>query len=277
MTRFPRSFLSGLVSLLAVVVLPLASQGAEEASPIPGWQVGESVNYTTGTYGTGNRTTTLYLPLTMRRLFGNGDLALVIPFVTITSNCGVTLVSGVPLQTNGLCPQQPSGKFPTRVTNSGLGDVLLRGRYTVLQESGVMPSVALTARVKIPTADRDRGLGTGEWDEGLGLTLTKSLTKELLGFADAGYTFIGNPPGSDLRNQWSYDIGLGYILTSSVLISVYYEEARALVAGFQNPRDILTSMTWAMTSALRFTTSFEAGLSTGAPEYAVNVGLSIRF
>jgi hypothetical protein len=201
----------------------------------------------------------------------------VIPFVTITSNCGVTLVSGVPLQTNGLCPQQPSGKFPTQVTNSGLGDVLLRGRYMFLQESGLMPSVAVSARIKVPTADRDKGLGTGEWDEGVGLTLTKSLIDKWISFADAGYTFIGKPPGADLRNQWWYDIGLGYSLLPDVLISVYYEEARALVMGFQNPKDVLTSLTWAATSTLRLTTSFEAGLSDGAPQYGINGGINLRF
>ncbi|MDE3049760.1 MAG: hypothetical protein KGJ48_07650 [Nitrospirota bacterium] len=139
---------------------------------------------------------------------------MVIPYLTITSNCGVTVVSGVPLRTGGLCPSTPStsGTFPNRVTESGFGDVLLIGRYYLYteQERGLMPSIMVSGRVKAPTADKDRGLGTGEWDEGVGLGLTKLVTDKLIGFVDGGYTVIGKPDGVDLRNQWSYDVGLGY-------------------------------------------------------------------
>jgi len=38
-----------------------------------------------------------------------------------------------------------------------------------------MPLVAITGRIKLPTADADSGLGTGEFDEGMGLELTKAL------------------------------------------------------------------------------------------------------
>jgi hypothetical protein len=214
-------------------------------------------------------------------LFDNGDLRLVIPYVTITSNCGVTLVSGVPLRTGGLCPTttSPDGTFPKRVTESGLGDVLLIGRYYLYteQERGLMPSIMVSGRVKAPTADKDRGLGTGEWDEGAGLGLTKLLTDNLVSFADAGYTIIGKPEGVDLRNQWSYDVGLGYYFLPTVLGSVYYEEARALLSGFQNPRDVFFGASWKLTQTFRLNAGFVKGLSSGAPDYGANVGVSLRF
>ncbi|HEY6085314.1 MAG TPA: transporter, partial [Nitrospira sp.] len=200
-----------------------------------------------------------------------------IPFVIVTSNCGVTLVSGVPLQTGGLCASTSSGKFPTRVTNSGLGDLLLTGRYYLVNETDLLPSLMISARVKAPTADSNKGLGTGEWDEGFGVGLTKRFTDNLIAFLDAGYTFIGNPPGAELRNQWSYDAGVGYYVFPTVLVSVSYEEARALVSGFQNPRDILGVVSWKITPAIRLNTSLELGLSNGAPEYGVSLGGSLRF
>lgn len=249
---------------------------ADGPSPKPSWQVGESVNFSSGTYGTESRTTTVSVPLVLRRLFKNGNLDLVIPYVRITSNCGVTFVGGVPLQTGGLCATS-SGKFAHPVTNSGLGDVLLRGRYYVVNESAFMPGVQVTARVKVPTADREKGLGTGKWDEGVGVSLRKQIFGSFLIFLNGGYTIIGKPPGAELRNRWSYDVGLGYAFTPTLLGSLYYEEARALVSGLQNPRNVLTALSWTLTPSLRFNTAVEIGLSTGAPQYGLTLGTSFRF
>ena len=254
--------------------------GPQDQGPAPSWQVGGSGFYTSGKYGTNTRTNTLYVPLSLRRLFENGDLTLVIPYVTVTSNCGVTVVSGEPIPTGGLCPSNSTtGTFPSRVTESGLGDVLLIGRYYLYteREEGLMPSVLLLGRIKAPTADRDRGLGTGEWDEGAGLGLTKVLSENLVGLADVGYTLIGDPPGANLLNQWSYDVGLGYYFSPSVLGTLFYEEASALVSGFQHPRDIFAGLGWNVTQDFRLSTGVEKGLSSGAPEFGFTVGARMQF
>lgn len=293
LTRLPWVLLGGFCWLLGIVALFLLSAGAEDRvpggnqgsmedqGPKPSWRVGGSAFYTTGKYGTDVRTDTLYVPSSLRRLFNNGDLTLVIPYVSVTSNCGVTIVNGVPLRTGGLCPSTtgPSGTFPSRVTESGLGDLLLIGRYYLYTEQadGLMPSVMVSGRIKAPTADRDRGLGTGEWDEGVGLGLTKMIAHKLVGFTDVGYTFIGKPDGANLRDQWSYDLGLGYYVLPQVLVSLYYEEARAVVPTFENPRDVFLATSWRVTNDFRLNAGIEKGLSNGAPDYGASVGAGMRF
>lgn len=71
----------GLLLLGTVLGLSAGASTAagEQDSPVASWQAGPSVFYSTGTYGTSTRTTTLYVPFTMRRLFEKGDLSLVIP------------------------------------------------------------------------------------------------------------------------------------------------------------------------------------------------------
>jgi hypothetical protein len=262
--------------------VPGGNQGSiDDQGPKPSWRVGGSAFYTSGKYGTDVRTDTLYVPTSLRRLFNNGDLTLVIPYVSVTSNCGVTIVNGVPLRTGGLCPSttSPTGTFPTRVTESGLGDLLLIGRYYLYTEQvdGLLPSIMVSGRIKVPTADRDRGLGTGEWDEGAGLGLTKMLTNKLIGFTDVGYTFIGNPEGANLQDQWSYDLGLGYYVLPTVLVSLYYEEARAVVPTLANPQDVFLATSWRVTNDFRVNAGIEKGLSNGAPDYGASVGASMRF
>ena len=290
--RLQFTLLGGLFWLFATVAISLNAMaenrvpGADRATlapePMVRWQVGASAFYTSGKYGTDVRTDTLYVPSSLRRYFDHGDLTLVIPYVTVTSNCGVTLVSGQPLPTGGLCSQRTpngSGTLPSRVTQSGLGDVLLIGRYYlhIEQEPGVLPSILLSARIKAPTADRNKGLGTGEWDEGIGLGLIKLITTKFIAFGDIGYTFIGNPPGANLQNQWSYDLGLGYYFLPTVLGSIYYEEASALVSSFQNPRDIFMAASWFVTRDLWLNAGFIKGVSSGAPQYGGNVGVIYRF
>lgn len=252
---------------LAILEATMAVQGvrAEE-----NWQVSLALSYLSGNFGTTTRTDILYVPLTVRRLFANGDLALVIPYVSITTTGLVTLVGGEPERIDRQTVRQ-------RTTNSGLGDLIVRGRYYVLDERGFFPTIAIIGRVKIPTADKNKGLGTGEFDEGGGLEVFKRLSDNLLGFLDGGYIIIGQPEGLPLRNQWYYDLGLGYYLTKAFLASVYYEEYRALVSGLQNPRDMLFVLNYKATETFRLNASTQIGLSNGAPDYGVTAGVSIRF
>lgn len=223
----------------------------------------------------------------MRRLFTKGDISLTVPFVTAQTDGGVVLVGGVPNEVeedNSGPGSSSSGSssltgqtLGTKNRESGLGDIVLRGRYYLIEEQELTPLVAITGRVKFPTADEGRGLGTGEFDEGFGVELSKTLFTDWIAYLDGGYTFIGDPTGLDLNNQWYYDLGAGYYITNNLLASVFYEEFRALREGNSNPRDFLFSLNLKASSAWRLTTSVLVGVSDGAPDYEFTGGLSYRF
>jgi predicted porin len=96
-------------------------------------------------------------------------------------------------------------------------------------------------------------------------------------FADAGFTFIGKPAGFNLRNQWNYDVGLGYYFTKALTLSLYYEEYRAAVQGNQNPQDLLFSLNYDWSSRMSLNASVQIGLSDGAPDYALGAGISLKY
>ena len=279
-------------ALLLILVSPVLGGAAEQKDEpkVQNWQVGFSPTYSSGNYGTGSTTTITYLPLAIRRLFDNGDLTFTIPYICINGDGAVTVLSGVPNRvsksgTSG-APTSNSGKGknkqpgnvePTSSTDCGIGDLILRGRYYLVDEQGWVPTIAVTGRIKIPTADADRGLGTGKFDEGVGVEVSKKLIGNWLGFVDVGYTFIGDPPDVSLRNQWYYDLGVGNNLTKNLLVSLYYEEYRALIEGLSNPRDLLFALNYKATRALRFNAALLVGLSSGAPDYGLTGGISWRF
>lgn len=140
-----------------------------------------------------------------------------------------------------------------------------------------MPLMALTARVKFPTANEQLGLGTGALDYGFGVELSKMFGESWIGFLDAGYNIIGDPESLPFQNQHWYDVGAGYFMTRNLLVSVYFEEYRAIVPGFVNARDVFVAMNYTVSSAWRLSSGLTVGVSNGAPDYAVSVGASYRF
>jgi len=292
-----RSTLTGF--LLGVLVLPTVGPAtgwaatAEEERPLPSppqWRVSATVNYSSGSYGTDSKTNILYAPLTVRRMFQDGDVSLTIPLVSISGTGAVRLVGGTPTRTSTstssaglLAAASGSGKGPgsrplsSSTTDSGLGDMILRGRYYLIEESTFLPLIAITGRIKLPTADADRGLGTGEFDEGAGMELTKSLGDRWLAYLDGGYNLIGDAPGTNFNNQWWYDVGIGYDVTDHLHMSIFYEEYRALVNTVDNARDLLALTNYIVGDAVHLTGSLLIGLSNGAPNYGLGVGVRFRF
>lgn len=278
----------------------LAANGKEKMGPEQrpsaerNWQIGFTPSYSSGNFGTNTTSEFVYVPVSVRRLFRDGDVSVVIPFVSVTSNGTATLVGGQPTPTlPNRCLKKGGTEIDTdkpeclallqggasgqKVTNSGLGDIILRGRYYAVEEKEYVPLIAFTTRIKIPTASESKGLGTGAVDHGYGVELSKMLGDKWITFLDGGYNFIGNPEDRELQNQYWFDIGGGHYLTKSILVSVYYEEYRSLVAERVNIRDVFFAFNYKASDAWRFNGGVTVGLSNSAPDYGVSLGTNYRF
>jgi len=258
----------GLVSLVAIGSGAFGAVSALAAPP-QNWQLSSSITYESGTFGTGTRTETVYIPLTLKRLFDQGDIGLTLPFVTVRTAGETTLVGGTVQRIR-------KGKKAIQ-TNSGIGDMILKARYYAVDEHGLLPAIALVALIKFPTADESQGLGTGKFDEGVGVEFSRTFLQNFIAYFDISYTVIGSPAGTDLNNQTTYDIGLGYKFTPQLLGSVFYEERTALITGEPNPRSLLFNADYKVSQTFRLNALVEAGLSNGAPNYGLTAGASLKF
>jgi hypothetical protein len=266
-------------------------------TPAPGraqWQFGSAPSFTTGRYGTDTRTEVLHTPITARRLFDDGDVSFVFPFMCVWGNGGVTVVNGSPIRserlagsgtssvrgrvTDGSGAARATGDTGGAVKDCGVGDIVVRGRYYVLDERGWAPTIAIRAHVKAPTASAERGLGTGRADEGVGIEISRGLPGGTLAMFDGGYTVIGKPQNIDYDNTWWYDVGVGRdFVNGAVNLSVFFEEYSAIVPGLVKARDILASVSLAGASGWRVQLSGQFGLSDGAPDHGLTFGASRRF
>lgn len=125
------------------------------------------------------------------------------------------------------CPSATAAVVPAAVASaaprgprSGIGDVSITSGYGFAL--GRVASLDLAARLKVPTASRAKGLGTGRTD----LTLTGSLSHDFGRgslWVSARHRFLGKATGLKLRDTWGAGAGASYRLSPRFTLGVDYD------------------------------------------------------
>jgi Putative MetA-pathway of phenol degradation len=252
----------GILLGLAVLLLGVTPALAEDR---PWLSLSTSANYSVGDYGTGKDTTIVYAPFTLGvspidRLW----LSATVPFIHQTTQNVVLTGGGVVSRKNQKGKlAQPSSS----TTEDGLGDVLFKASFVVLQEAPLVPEVAPYAKIKFPTADQDRGLGTGEFDETFGVDVSKNIIGDLFGYLGLAYTFIGDPPGSDLRDSFGWSVGAAYAVIRPLSVFAFLDGATAVSPGQEDPLEVRVGAELRLTKVLKLTGAVTRGLSNGSADW----------
>lgn len=154
-------------------------------------------------------------------------------------------------------------------TESGLGDIVLRGGRSLWRSAGTSELYGALA-VKLPTADDDAGLGTGATDVGAFLTWRRpgELPLNLYG----GYIAVGGRSDDALRNiaiagaAWAGYFGRSYGYAGVELRSAGMHGADTAIepqVGVLHP----------LGSRYLFKGTAFAGLTDGGPAYGITVGI----
>jgi hypothetical protein len=107
------------------------------------------------------------------------------------------------------------------IKESGLGDVVAGVTiYDVFLSRSV--ALDLVGRVKLGTADRDKGLGTGEQDFLLRADLYKFFDLFTL-IGSGGYKLRGDPSDIDLENGFLASIGGSYEISNESSVGLFYD------------------------------------------------------
>src|SRR5437879_12016944 len=220
----------GLVIGVALVLLGAARALAEEE---PRVKLSTSGNYAVRDYGTNKDTTIVYVPFTLGvRPLDRFWRSVTVPFIYQDTQNVVLTGGGVASR------KEQKGKLaqPARATTeSGLGDVLLKASVVVVEERDLIPEITPYLKIKFPTADKDRGLGTGEFDETLGVDVSKRLIEALFGYLTLSYTVIGDPPGADFRNSFGWSVGVAYAVLQPLSVFGFVEGSTAIARGQDDP------------------------------------------
>lgn len=107
-----------------------------------------------------------------------------------------------------------------RTIENGVGDLRFGLKYRLLDDNGASPAIAIRAFAKIPTADWEKGFGSGATDFGANLIVSKTFGN-LETAANVGYTLIGTPEDlttGELSDELSYGVGFGWTIEPKLKI-----------------------------------------------------------
>lgn len=258
-----RNFLQfALCSAAACLAMTANPAVAEDG---PSLSVTTGLDYSQGDYGTGVDTEILVVPLNVRYKTGGLRLSATMPWLRIEGSSAIVGdgSGGVIIDPNA-----------PRTTRSGFGDLSFGAAYLIPEET-LGFGLDLSARVKLPTASRSKGLGTGQTDVTIGAEVSKSLGP-LTPFVSIGYRMPGDPDGIRLDNAWTASAGASLAAGRTVFIASYdYREASSMLS--EDSEEIFGAVSTPVGDRLNLTAYGTAGLSDGAPDFGVGGMITARF
>src|SRR2546423_5927557 len=151
-------------------------------------RLGVGADYSRGSYGTGSQSSTFSIPFTARYELDRWTYKVTVPWLEVKAPADV--VPGVGRVDNSGKPKKRN--FAGTKTESGLGDIVGAATYELWYDDNLERGLDLTGRVKLPTADAGKGLGTGSTDFGLQADTYRTFAPLPL-FAAGGPTFFRHP------------------------------------------------------------------------------------
>ena len=164
-----------------------------------------------------------------------------------------------------------------RLREEGLGDLVAGAKWLAWVPDGGGPRHALAAAVKFPTADEDKGLGSGETDYDLTWIASATLGAHLGVHVNAGYSWIGTPEGEDVGDVVHYGAALDYPVCENIqwVGELFAERERR--TGADTSVLFNTGLRWAVRESLIVDLAAGAGLSDDSPDFICTAGFTWAF
>jgi hypothetical protein len=176
------------ITTVIAISLPVTAQAVD--LPSSHVLITTGVDFSSGKYGAEESTDMLYIPLTFKYGTDKWSSGLTIPYISLESPGDVVIgPDGTPIPI-------PGGGS---TSESGLGDITTSFTWFVYPGTETLPIVDVTGRIKLPTADKDKGLGTGEIDWALETDLIKTI------FGDTDLVKINNVFYGSIGNSYRYN------------------------------------------------------------------------
>lgn len=276
------------VILAAVTLVPSTSRGADQTA-----SVGLGFEFASGDYGSQTRTNAVFAPLTIAvSPAKHWDVSLEIPYV-YQSNTNVIAgqfrqMQG--MQTNSVAAMtgqtqrngmggssfRSASNTDPAASQGGLGDITLRAGYVLVEEANRIPQIRPNLFVKFPTADTDRGLGTGEFDEGVALELSKWFG-DWYAFVEPGFAIQGKSADLPLKNYVSYNAGAGYQVTDAFRPMVILKGSTSRADGASSLLEARLKLMYQLTARIGMEGYLAKGLTDSSADYGIGTAIFYEF
>lgn len=169
----------------------------------------------------------------------------------------------------GDIPSQPD------TDRQGWGDLRLTARYRLPRAALGGFEVDLMGRVKLPTASREKRLGTGEVDFAVGGEVSRDVGK-FEPFVSAQYRINGDRPDFDYRNTVAASAGTGIRLSRRTRASLSYDFSQSRIRGRSPFHSVDAGLSTRLSRQLFLSGSASVGLSENAPDLGLRSTITWR-
>ena len=156
-------------------------------------------------------------------------------------------------------------------TETGMGDIILRGDMALISEGKSGFSLDGAMAVKLPTADEAKGLGTGETDYGTFVSLHQRFQEIKFSFM-AGYIKTGDPSSFDYNDIYLYGFGVSRLFGRTNIYSSF-EGRRSIIPGTKNPQELVFGFFYILNNWYSLKGNVSFGLNDGTQDFGSNIGL----
>ena len=277
---------------IALFVLALTAALGLHSSPVQASDrkvsVGLGFEFATGDYGTDETTDSYKVPLIVNyhpteRL----GFKLEIPYIYQSNSTTVTLggmrfparmegSGGGGGAGGGMGMGSSASSSDLSDSQSGLGDITLTAGYAVLEEQENSPLVRPLLYAKFPTADENKGLGTGEFDYGAGLGLAKWFGNWST-YLEGMYVLPGSSGDFDTDNYWTYQVSASYRLNDTLRPGVSLLGGTAAFDEASDPLEARLNLDYWASDRGSFGCYLAKGLSDGSSDFGVGIFGYISF
>jgi hypothetical protein len=227
--------------------------------------LGGGLHYSSGNYGTGTRTRITSLAATARYETGPWLYKATLPYLKVSGESSV--IPGV---------GRVRGGAPRTRSESGLGDIVLSATYAAYYDKASTLGIDLTGKLKLGTADADKGLGTGEHDVIFLADLYRTFGR-VLGFGGIGYHILGDSPGVPLDNVWSASLGASYKLDERDSAGLMLEGRQRAAPSASPQREITGFLIRRLERGWKAQVYALIGLADGSPDWGAGLSLARPF
>jgi len=252
-----------IIVLVSVVLSTYAMSSRGFELPSDHVLISTGFDFSSGKYGSEETTDILYIPVTFKYGTNSWSSGLTIPWLSIESEGDVVIgPDGQPVPV-------PGG---SATSESGLGDITASFTWFAYPGTETLPIVDVTGRVKLPTADEDRGLGTGEFDWALETDLIKAVNKHSL-FFTVGYKIFGDPDNVEIDNVFYGSIGDSYRVDRKRSFGAFYDVREATSEFTEGVSELTGFFSYRMNEKWRLMTYVVKGFSDGSPD--IEAGMTV--
>lgn len=251
----------------AVIAALVAGSSCAIAAPPAVWELTTGLDYSKGSYGDPQDTKITYLPVSLSYATGPWKAKATVSWLQIDGP-GTVIGGGT-----GAVVGTGSGQ---RTTESGIGDTWLSLRYSVESLPSNIGYLDITGKIKAPTANDNKGLGTGAFDYTFQADFYKPLGR-LTPLLTVAYKIKGDAPHLPLDNVWYLSGGADWRANDDLHFGATIDYQQAAASGASDDTELFTYASWRLSREWRLVPYAYFGFTNGSPDQGFGLQTSYRF